>query len=63
MATPATLRAHDQASLDALPEHDAYFDPSGAGGNQRSVISDTSGTAPRRSRGACPRSAPTPRLT
>jgi adenylate cyclase class IV len=26
MATLATLRAHDPAGLDALPEHDAYFD-------------------------------------
>jgi hypothetical protein len=26
MATLATLRAHDEAGLDALPEHDAYFD-------------------------------------
>ncbi len=26
MPTLATLRAHDQAGLDALPEHDAYFD-------------------------------------
>ena len=26
MATLATLRAGDQADLDALPEHDAYFD-------------------------------------
>ena len=26
MATLATLHARDQAGLDALPEHDAYFD-------------------------------------